>query len=61
MYFSIFTGQDTNIEMEITKREEIFFLSDLHYLQFPFLFVIFRGHAKPNETVLIHGASGGVS
>jgi len=26
-----------------------------------FVLLCHRGHAKPNETVLIHGASGGVS
>jgi NADPH:quinone reductase len=29
-------------------------------LFFLFIAVFLRGHAKPNETVLIHGASGGV-
>lgn len=34
----------------------------LLFISFFFLALLFyRGHAKPNETVLIHGASGGVS
>ena len=31
------------------------------YLSLSVFFSFYRGHAKPNETVLIHGASGGVS
>ena len=31
------------------------------YLAFSLTLLFYRGHAKPNETVLIHGASGGVS
>ncbi len=31
------------------------------FVIFHFDLLCHRGHAKPNETVLIHGASGGVS
>lgn len=51
-------GKDKNIMMTVERKKELFFLS---CFVCTYLFCYRRGQAKPNETVLIHGASGGVS
>ncbi len=50
-------GEDKSITITTERKKKIFFTFCLHL----FVLLCHRGQAKPNETVLIHGASGGVS